>query len=371
MNKQENIMGKTPITIARGDGIGPEIMDAALKILEAAGAQLDIEEIEIGEKLYEQGFMSGIKPEAWDSLRRTKIFFKAPITTPQGKGVKSLNVTIRKTLGLYANIRPCLSYMPYVQSKHPEMDVVIVRENEEDLYGGIEYQQTPEVYQCLKLITVPGSERIARYAFEYAKQNNRKRVTCFSKDNIMKMTDGVFRRVFEEVGKEYPDIEKDHYIIDIGSARLADTPERFDVILTSNLYGDIISDIAAQIAGSVGFAPSLNKGIHCSMFEAIHGSAPDIAGKNIANPSGLILSAVMMLVEIGQVEVAEKIHNAWLSVIENGFHTADIYKPEVSKKKCSTTEFTEAVIHSLGKEPKILNKVTYEKKLLKRLNVVY
>lgn len=352
-------MNKTPITIARGDGIGPEIMSATMRILEAAGAQLAIEEIQIGEQVYHEGFMSGIKPEAWESLRRTQVFLKAPITTPQGKGVKSLNVTIRKTLGLYANVRPCLSYSPYVKSRHPGMDVVIIRENEEDLYGGIEYRSTPEVYQCLKLITAPGCERIARYAFEYARQNHRKRVTCFTKDNIMKMTDGLFRSVFERIAKEYPEIESDHAIIDIGTARLADTPERFDVILTSNLYGDIISDVAAQIAGSVGLAGSLNKGDHCTMFEAIHGSAPDIAGKGIANPSGLLLSAVMMLVHIGQSRIAEKIHNAWLYTLEEGFHTADIYTPDYSRRKCSTEEFTLAVIDHLGKHPAHLKSVHY------------
>lgn len=358
-------MNKTPITIARGDGIGPEIMSATLKILEAAGAQLAIEEIQIGEKVYHEGFMTGIKPEAWESLRRTQVFLKAPVTTPQGKGVKSLNVTIRKTLGLYANVRPCLAYSPYVKTLHPEMNVVIIRENEEDLYGGIEYRITPEVYQCLKLITVPGCERIARYAFEYARQNNRKRVTCFTKDNIMKMTDGLFRSVFERIAKEYPEIESDHAIIDIGTARLADTPERFDVILTSNLYGDIISDVAAQIAGSVGLAGSLNKGDYGTMFEAIHGSAPDIAGKGIANPSGLLLSAVMMLVHIGQSRIAGKVHNAWLCTLEEGFHTPDIYNPATSHKKCSTDEFTQAVIDRLGKTPQHLKPAHYSEGLMK------
>lgn len=350
---------KTPITIARGDGIGPEIMSATLKILDAAGAQLAVEEIQIGEQVYHQGYMSGIKPEAWESLLRTQVFLKAPITTPQGGGVKSLNVTIRKTLGLYANVRPCSAYDPFVKTYHKNMDVVIIRENEEDLYGGIEYRSTPEVYQCLKLITVPGCERIARFAFEYARQNNRKRITCFTKDNIMKMTDGLFRRVFERIAKDYPEIETEHTIIDIGTARLADTPERFDVILTSNLYGDIISDVAAQIAGSVGLAGSLNKGDHCTMFEAIHGSAPDIAGKNIANPSGLLLSAIMMLVHIGQAKVAENIHNAWLCTLEEGFHTVDIYSPEHSQQCCSTIEFADAVISHLGKKPQQFKPVQY------------
>ncbi|HVZ24575.1 MAG TPA: isocitrate/isopropylmalate family dehydrogenase, partial [Sediminibacterium sp.] len=244
----------TPITIARGDGIGPEIMDATLKILTAAGARLAIEEIEIGEKIYLQGHSAGILPEAWESLRRTRVFLKAPITTPQGGGFKSLNVTTRKVLGLYANVRPCVSYHPFVETKHPVMDVVIIRENEEDLYAGIEHQQTDEVVQCLKLISRPGTEKIIRYAFEYARAYHRKKVTCFTKDNIMKMTDGLFHKVFEEVAKEYPDIQHEHWIVDIGAAKLADTPEQFDVIVMPNLYGDILSDVAAQITGSVGLA---------------------------------------------------------------------------------------------------------------------
>src|ERR687889_561439 len=214
----------TPITVARGDGIGPEIMDATLSILEGAGAALDIETIEIGEKVYLAGNPAGISPDAFDSLRRTKVFLKAPITTPQGGGYKSLNVTVRKTFGLYANVRPCVSYHPFVSTKHPVMDVVIVRENEEDTYAGIEYRQTDQVEECLKLISRPGSEKIVRYAFEYAKKFNRKKVTCFIKDNIMKQTDGLFHRIFDEIAKEYPDIEADHWIVDIGSAKLAPTP---------------------------------------------------------------------------------------------------------------------------------------------------
>src|SRR6185369_10048773 len=253
-------MPTVPITVAYGDGIGPEIMEATLHILKEGGAKLAIEKIDIGEKVYLAGNTSGIEASAWDSLRITKVFLKAPITTPQGGGYKSLNVTVRKTLGLYANVRPCVSYHPYIQTKHPGMDVVIVRENEEDLYAGIEHRQTEEVYQCLKLISRPGSEKIIRYAFEYARRNNRKKVTCFSKDNIMKFTDGLFHKVFDEIGAEYPEFEKEHWIVDIGAAKLADTPEAFDVIIMPNLYGDILSDVAAQIAGSVGLAGSANIG---------------------------------------------------------------------------------------------------------------
>ncbi|OSZ79214.1 isocitrate dehydrogenase [Chitinophagaceae bacterium IBVUCB1] len=350
-----------PITMAYGDGIGPEIMEATLRIIQAAGAALDIETIEIGEKVYLNGNSAGIDPSAWDSLRRTKVFLKAPITTPQGGGFKSLNVTTRKVLGLYANVRPCVSYHPFVKTKHPIMDVVIVRENEEDLYAGIEHQQTDEVVQCLKLMSRPGTEKIIRYAFEYAKAYGRKKVTCFSKDNIMKMTDGMFHKIFDEVGAEYPELEKEHWIVDIGAAKLADTPEAFDVIVMPNLYGDILSDVAAQITGSVGLAGSANIGDGFAMFEAIHGSAPRIAGQNKANPSGLLLGAVQMLVHIGQGDVAERVQNAWLKTLEDGVHTYDIYKEGTSKERLGTKEFADAVIARLGQKPEQLKPVDYSK----------
>lgn len=350
----------TPITVAHGDGIGPEIMAATLDIIQAAGARLAIETIEIGEGVYKRGSTSGIEDSSWESLARTKVFLKAPITTPQGGGFKSLNVTVRKTLGLYANVRPCVSYHPFIDTKHPVMDVVIVRENEEDLYAGIEHRQTDDVYQCLKLISRPGCEKIAHYAFEYARRNNRKKVTCFTKDNIMKLTDGVFHKVFDEVAKKYPDIQNEHWIVDIGAAKLADTPEAFDVIVMPNLYGDILSDVAAQIAGSVGLAGSSNIGEHGAMFEAIHGSAPRRAGQNLANPSGLLLGGVMMLVHIGQSDVAEKVHNAWLRTIEDGIHTYDIFDESVSKRKVGTKEFAKSVIERLGQSPAKLRSVKYQ-----------
>lgn len=349
----------TRITVAKGDGIGPEIMDATLAVIKAAGAQIEIDEIEVGEKVYLSGNTSGISKESWDIIRRNKVFLKAPITTPQGGGYKSLNVTTRKFLGLYANIRPCMSLHPFVSTKHPVMDVVIVRENEEDLYAGIEHQQTDEVIQCLKLISRPGCEKIVRYAFEYAKLYGRKKVTCFTKDNIMKQTDGLFHQVFDEIAKEYPEIENEHWIIDIGAAKLADTPEAFDVIVMPNLYGDVLSDVAAQIAGSVGLAGSANIGEECAMFEAIHGSAPRRAGQNMANPSGLLQGAILMLNHIGQSDVAEKVQNAWLKTIEDGIHTYDIYKEGVSSEKVGTREFAEAVIRNLGQKPGRLSPVSY------------
>ncbi|MFM9905838.1 MAG: NADP-dependent isocitrate dehydrogenase [Pyrinomonadaceae bacterium] len=354
-------MTNVPITVAHGDGIGPEIMEATLHILKEAGARIDIETIDIGEKVYLSGNSAGIAPESWESLRRTKVFLKAPITTPQGGGFKSLNVTVRKTLGLYANIRPCVSYHPFVDTKHPVMDLVIVRENEEDTYAGIEYRQTDMVELCLKLITRPGCEKIVRYAFEYAVLNNRKKVTAFMKDNIMKRTDGLFHRVFDEIAAEYPSIEADHWIVDIGAAKMADTPENFDVIVMQNLYGDILSDVAAQIAGSVGLAGSANIGENISMFEAIHGSAPRRAGQNLANPSGLFLGAILMMVHLNQPDVAEAAHNAWLRTLEDGVHTYDIFKEGVSKEKVGTKEFAQAVVDRLGQKPETLKAVEYKK----------
>lgn len=350
---------KTPITVAEGDGIGPEIMSATLHILEAAEAELEIKKVEIGEKVYLRGQPTGIDPSTWDTIRQTKAFLKAPISTPQGGGFKSLNVTVRTSLGLYANVRPCVSYYPFVETKHPKMDVIIVRENEEDLYTGIEYRQSPETYQALKIITRPGCEKIIRYAFEYALANERKKVTCFTKDNILKLSDGLFHKIFDEIAKDYPKIENEHWIVDIGAAKLADTPNAFDVLVMPNLYGDILSDVAAQVAGSVGLAGSANIGEHHAMFEAIHGSAPRRAGQNLANPSGLILASVMMLVHIGQPEIAARIHNAWLKTLEDGIHTYDIFKPNISKEKVGTKEFEQAVIKRLGQLPQSLKPVHY------------
>ena len=348
-----------PITVAQGDGIGPEIMDATLKILKEAEARLRIEAIEIGEKLYKKNYTSGIAEDTWQSLERTRVLLKAPITTPQGGGYKSLNVTLRKALGLYANIRPSVSYHPFVETMHPDLDLIIVRENEEDLYAGIEYRQTHNMYESMKLISEVGSEKIIRYAFEHAIKNNRKKVTCLSKDNIMKFSDGIFHRVFDRIAKDYPAIKNEHYIIDIGTARLATSPSLFDVIVTSNLYGDIISDVTAEISGSLGLAGSANIGEHYAMFEAVHGSAPDIAGKNIANPSGLLNAAVMMLIHIGQGEIAATIENAWKKTIEAGVHTVDISNDSTSSKKVGTKEFGEAVIERLGQKPTKLSVADY------------
>lgn len=343
-------MSKTKITVAKGDGIGPEITNACLRILEAAGAPLEYDEIKVGKEVFLSGEKSGIPKDAWGTMARNKVLFKGPITTPQGGGYKSLNVTIRKTMGLYANVRPVKSFHPFIETHFPQMDVVVVRENEEDLYAGIEHQQTPEVVQCLKLVSRPGCEKIVRYAFEYAKAYGRKKVTCMTKDNIMKHTDGMFHDVFDEIKTEYPEIESDHYIIDIGSARIANDPDRFDVIVTLNLYGDIISDITAEIGGSVGMGGSANIGADFAMFEAIHGSAPDIAGQGIANPSGMLNGACMMLVHLGMSDYALKIQNALYKTIEDGIHTGDL-KSDLTKQLVGTQEFADAVIERLGQEP--------------------
>lgn len=352
-------MAKTPITVAHGDGIGPEIMDATLKIIQAAGAELELETIEIGEKVYLSGNSTGIAPESWESLKRTKVFLKAPITTPQGSGYQSLNVATRKMFGLYANVRPCVSYHPFIRTKHTIMDTVIIRENEEDLYAGIEYRQSRQVTQALKIISRPGTEKIVRYAFEFATNNKRKKVSCFVKDNIMKITDGMFHKIFNEIGEEYPDLEKEVWIVDIGAAKLATTPEQFDVIVMENLYGDILSDVTAQMTGSVGLAGSANIGEEFAMFEAIHGSAPKRAGQNSANPSGLLLGAVMMLVHIGQPEIAAKVHNAWLKTLEDGIHTYDVNDEVHHTTPVGTKEFAQAVIERIGQKPSTFKVIEY------------
>lgn len=354
-----------PIAVAKGDGIGPEIMDATLRILDAAGARIQPEYITIGLEAYESGEKTGISKEAWEILRRTKLLLKAPLTTPQGAGYKSVNVTLRKSLGLFANVRPTQTFEPYVHSKHAGVDMVVVRENEEDLYAGIEYRQTRDTCQSVKLLSRSGSERIIRYAFEYARANNRKKVTCLIKDNIMKITDGMFHYAFNHIAKEYPEIEANSMIVDIGMAMVAAHPEQFDVVVTLNLYGDIVSDIASQVAGSVGLAGSFNMGEDFAMFEAVHGSAPDIAGQGIANPSGLLNGAILMLNHIGQNDVAAKIQNAWMRAIEDGQHTGDI--AENRSHALSTAAFADAVIERLGQEPQRLRPVTAEGKKATRM----
>lgn len=357
---------KIPVTAAMGDGIGPEIMGATLRILEAAGAPIEPQFVEIGEKVYLSGETSGISREAWETILRNRVFLKAPITTPQGGGYKSLNVTIRKTLGLYANVRPTRTLDPVIPSRYPGMDLVIIRENEEDLYAGIEYTHSPEVCLALKVMTWPGCERIIRYAFEYARAHGRRRVTCMTKDNILKVTDGLFHKIFEEIAKDYPEITADHWIIDIGMAKITDTPADFDVIVMPNLYGDIASDVAAQISGSVGMAGSANIGDEYAMFEAIHGSAPRRAGQNLANPSALLQAAILMLLHIGAQGAAETIQNAWLRTLEDKVFTYDLARKAKEFgiegfTQVGTSEFASAVIERLGKTPTVFPKADYSR----------
>ncbi len=351
LNNTKESVNSTPITVSYGDGIGPEIMEATLDVLRYAGAKLKIETAEIGEAYYYKGYSSGISHEAFATIKKNKVFLKAPITTPQGGGYKSLNVTIRRALGLYANVRPCMDFDPFVPCRH-KINMVIVRENEEDLYSGMEYRQTHNSVHAIKTITRTGCQKIVRYAFEYAVKNSRKKVTCMTKDNIMKMTDGLFHTVFNEIAAEYPQIETEHYIIDIGSARLATVPDHFDVVVTLNLYGDVISDIVAEMTGSVGLAGSSNIGVDYAMFEAIHGSAPSLVGQNRANPSGLLNAAIMMLVHIGQGWVANRVQNSLLYTLEAGYHTPDIAKHNpTTVEQLGTKEFAAKVIENLGKIP--------------------
>ena len=339
---------RTPVAVAAGDGIGPEITQAVIRILDAVQAPIEWVGVDVGEQCYLSGISSGIPDETWATIRQHGLLLKGPITTPQGGGYKSVNVTLRKSLGLFANVRPCRSWMPWIESHHPKMDVIIVRENEEDTYAGIEHQQTPEVSQCLKLISRPGSERVIRYGFELARVQGRKRVHCLTKDNIMKLTDGLFHRVFDEIAKDYPEIESKHLIVDIGTALLADKPAMFDVIIAPNLYGDILSDVAAQISGSVGLGGSVNIGHHFAMFEAVHGSAPDIAGCDVANPTGLLFAALDLLRYIGSGTEAERIQKAWEATLADGIHTADIYREGHSRKKVGTHAFAQAIIQRLS-----------------------
>ncbi|TGM66460.1 NADP-dependent isocitrate dehydrogenase [Leptospira levettii] len=343
------------VTLIEGDGIGPEIIQQTIRILNEAKSGLQFEKVEAGSSVYLSGILSGIAENAWDTIRKYPTILKGPITTPRGKGYKSLNVTIRKTLGLYANVRPAKTYDPFIATNHPNTDIVIIRENEEDTYAGIEHRQTLEVTQCLKLITVPGTEKIVRYAFEFARSNGRKKITCMVKDNIMKITDGLFANIFQTVAKEYPEIEAESMIIDIGAALLANRPQKFDVILAPNLYGDILSDIAAEVTGSVGMCGSANIGDFVSMFEAVHGSAPDIAGKNIANPTAVIKATVMMLTHLGKTEKAKLIRNAVLKTIEDGYRTADVFQNQKNTTLVGTKEYADAIIDRLGKNPEILS----------------
>ena len=335
------------ITVFRGDGIGPELVDNVLKILKAADAPLEYEVFNVGEDEWKRNGAL-IPEEAYASFERTKVLLKSPITTPVGKGFRSLNVTLRGQYDLYANIRPVKSNAA-VKTPFENVDIVIFRENTEGLYVGVEEQVNPDTVHAIKIVTRQASERIIRDAFEYAKKNGRKKVTCIHKANILKMSDGMFLSIFKEIAKEYPEIEGDDKIIDNTCMQLVMNPNQFDVMVMQNLYGDILSDLCSGLIGGLGLVPSSNIGADYAMFEAVHGSAPDIAGKNICNPTAQILSAAMMLDYIGEPEVAQKIRAAIAKVYAEGEHlTGDIRKVTGSSKPaCSCTEFTDALIAAL------------------------
>jgi isocitrate dehydrogenase len=341
------------IAVANGDGIGPEIMEAVIRIFKAANLPLEYQFVDMGKWVFDKGFSNGMTPEAKATIESLGILFKGPMETPKGKGVKSVNVTARKTWNTYANERhfQTLSGVDTVFSKAGvNIDLTIVRENIEDTYGGIEHMLTQDVAIARRFITRGGSEQVIRYAFEMAQKKGAKRVTCGHKANIMKLTDGLFLEVFYEIAKEYKDIKADDVIVDDLCMKLVSRPDLFDVIVLTNLQGDIVSDLCAGLVGGLGFAPSSNIGDHISIFEAVHGTAPDIAGKNIANPTSLLLSGLNMLRHLGMMSKAAMIENALLYTLESGIHTGDF--GDKSTPSLNTTQFTQAIIDNFGKAPK-------------------
>jgi isocitrate dehydrogenase len=342
------------IAVAKGDGIGPEIMDAVLMIFNANKVPLEYEFVDMGKWVFDKGFSDGMTPEARKSIEELGLLFKGPMETPKGKGVKSINVTARKTWNTYANNRvfQTLHGVDTVFSKAGiNIDLTVVRENIEDTYGGIEHMLTHDVALSRRFITRPGSLQVIRYAFLMAKQKNAKRITCGHKANIMKLTDGLFLECFYEVAKEFPELKSDDVIVDDLCMKLVTRPDNFDVVVLTNLQGDIVSDLCAGLVGGLGFAPSANIGDHISIFEAVHGTAPDIAGKNIANPTALLLSGFAMLRHVGLTENAAVIENALLYTLENGVHTGDF--GDKSKASVNTTQFAEAIIKNFGKKPEV------------------
>ena len=347
------------IAVAKGDGIGPEIMEAVLKIFTANKIQLEYEYVDMGKWVFDKGFSNGMTPEAKQTIEALGILFKGPMETPKGKGVKSVNVTARKTWNTYANKRvfQTLHGVTTVFSKAGiNIDITVVRENIEDTYGGIEHMLTHDVALSRRFITRPGSLQVIRYAFEMAKKKNARRITCGHKANIMKITDGLFLECFYEVAKDYPELKTDDIIVDDLCMKLVTRPDTFDVVVLTNLQGDIVSDLCAGLVGGLGFAPSANIGDHICIFEAVHGTAPDIAGKNIANPTALLLSGISMLRHIGLMENAATIENALLFTLESGVHTGDF--GDKSIPSVNTTQFAEAVMSNFGKQPSVGAKPT-------------
>ena len=338
---------RTLVTLIPGDGIGPECVDAARRIVEASGAPIDWEEAEAGAEVFKKGLPSGVPPETMDSITRTRVALKGPLETPVGFGEKSANVTLRKLFETYANVRP-VRELPGVTTPYSGrgIDLVMVRENVEDLYAGIEHMQTPGVAQCLKLISVKGCEKIARFAFEFARSEYRSSVACATKANIMKFTEGTLKRVFERVAPDYPEIESWHVIVDNCAHQLVKKPEQYDVIVTTNMNGDILSDLSSALVGGLGFAPSANIGNEIAIFEAVHGSAPKYAGKDVINPTAVILSAVMMLRYLEMFEAAEAIEHAVLVTLESGVLTGDVVGYD---RGTPTTKYRDTIIDNLGK----------------------
>jgi isocitrate dehydrogenase len=343
--------GKKLVTLIPGDGIGLEVVNSAKKIIEAAGVAIEWEEREAGANVFKKGLESGVPKETIESIRKTRVVLKGPLETPVGFGEKSANVTLRKLFETFANIRP-VRELPGITTPYSgrNIDLVVVRENVEDLYAGIEHMQTPGVAQCLKLISRKGCEKIVRLAFEFARSEGRTKVHCATKSNIMKFTEGMLKKTFEEIASEYPDIESSHIIIDNCAHQLVKKPEQFEVIVTTNMNGDIISDLTSALIGGLGFAPSANLGNEVAIFEAVHGSAPKYAGKNVINPTALIFSAIMMLRYLDEYEAASKIEHAVLVTLEEGkVKTGDVVGYD---KGTSTTDYTDAIIGNLGKRAK-------------------
>lgn len=350
LGKGSAASGKKTITLIPGDGVGPECVNAARRIIDAVGVSLEWEERQAGAGVFRQGIASGVPRETIESIQKTRVVLKGPLETPVGYGQKSANVTLRKLFETYANLRPVRELQgvatPY---SGRGIDLVLVRENVEDLYAGIEHMQTPGVAQCLKLISRKGCEKVVRMAFELARAEGRKRVHCASKSNIMKLTEGLIKRTFEEVAREYPDLEAAHIIVDNCAHQLVKKPEQFDVIVTTNMNGDILSDLTSGLVGGLGFAPSANIGNDVAIFEAVHGSAPKYAGKNLINPTAVILSAVMMLRYLGEFAAAAAIEQAVLVTLEEGkARTGDVVGYD---RGASTSVYTDLIIANLGRSP--------------------
>jgi isocitrate dehydrogenase len=347
MSVPDRVSGPIPVTLIPGDGIGPECVSAAQRIIESAGAPIRWEAAEAGADVFKKGIGSGVPQETMDSIAHTGVALKGPLETPVGFGEKSANVTLRKLFETYANVRP-VREMPGVKTPYSGRgtDLVMVRENVEDLYAGIEYMQTPGVAQALKLISVKGSEKIARFAFEYARSEGRTSVACATKANIMKLSEGTLKRVFERVAPDYPEIEPWHVIVDNAAHQLVKRPEQYDVIVTTNMNGDILSDLSSALIGGLGFAPSANIGNDVAIFEAVHGSAPKYAGKNVINPTAVILSSVLMLRYLELFEEAASIEHAVFVTLESGVLTGDVLGYDAGT---STTDYTDAIIGNLGK----------------------